>query len=871
MPPERPFGDFHVFTVRSRIGKTGDELFLDGFKGGERERLESNIGFDQMVIGGRLYSNDATQPPFAQGSLDGAIAQVLVYDRALSEDERTAVEQALAAQIVQLQALLHGAKGHALETLKDPPVVQMLVPGFTVEELPLKIGNVNNVRYRPDGRVMALGYDGRLHLLGDTNGDGLEDKDELYWDQKTMRGPIGMALTPPGDPRGDGVFVASKGKVSFFPDRDGDGRADEEQVIATGWNEGFHGVDAIGVALDPKDGSVYFGLGCVNFADAYQVDKNTGRAAYRIDDIHGTIQRLSRDFSQRETICTGVRFTCALAFNRLGDLFATEQEGATWLPNGNPLDELLHIERGKHYGFPPRHPKHLPNVVDEPAVFEYAPQHQSTVGMVFNEGVNGGAHFGPAHWKGDALVCGESRGKLFRTKLAKTALGYVAQNQLIACFNLLVVDACVTPQGDLLVACHSGPPDWGTGPAGEGRLFKIRYTGRDLPQPVVAWAAGPDEFRIAFDRPLEVPEWSKAKAGVRIEAGTFVSAGDRFETVRPGYQVVRDQMATPRRWIEPLGLSLSADQRTLVLRVPRQTEPVNYALTLPLPEEWVQKGGLRQMPEMDVQVTLNGILAESHGQQCVLPHPSLAVSKAFTEGSAEHEEFIRPATAPGAELTLRGFVNPANPYVPAVQPGSKLDWDPQTDPFWSAAFQVHDDLAGKEVAYNAAAPGKLKPLAPVSLAKPNDPASGLSLVHGEFKHVLNPQRLFVPWTVEMSGKDELAPGVVKVRDDVKGRWLHGRRLFFGEATCFTCHSIRGEGMAFGPDLTNLIHRDRGSVLQDILHPSATINPDQAGSVIKMADGASVSGIVRTGAGKIVTVAMQGGAQIEIPKGKDHRD
>ena len=30
---------------------------------------------------------------------------------------------------------------------------------------------------------------------------------------------------------------------------------------------------------------------------------------------------------------------------------------------------------------------------------------------------------------GDALVTGYSRGKLFRTKLAKTPAGYVAQNQ----------------------------------------------------------------------------------------------------------------------------------------------------------------------------------------------------------------------------------------------------------------------------------------------------------------------------------------------------------------------------------------------------------------------------------------------------------
>ena len=55
----------------------------------------------------------------------------------------------------------------------EVPPVQMLVPGFTVHEMPVKVSNINNVRYRPDGKLLALGYDGRLHLLMDTDGDGL--------------------------------------------------------------------------------------------------------------------------------------------------------------------------------------------------------------------------------------------------------------------------------------------------------------------------------------------------------------------------------------------------------------------------------------------------------------------------------------------------------------------------------------------------------------------------------------------------------------------------------------------------------------------------------------------------------------------------
>ncbi|HET6406328.1 MAG TPA: hypothetical protein VFG14_00485, partial [Chthoniobacteraceae bacterium] len=392
------FEGFHVFTVRSRIGDKGNEVFIDGTRLGEVTRLESNLGLDEMFIGSRYCSNDPNQPPFSQGFFHGDIAAVVVYNRALSNAEREQVETALFARTAALNALASGTSGHALEVVSNPPPVQILVPGFTVHEVPASLTNLTSIRYRHDGKLVALGYDGRIHLLTDADGDGLEEKSAIFWDKSSIRGPIGIALLPKGDPRGDGVYVASKGKVSLILDKDRDGVGDEEVIVATGWKENFTNVDATGMAVDPKDGSIYFCLGVENFANAYLVDPATGKSAFKISSERGTIQRVSADFTKRETICTGVRFACALAFNRDGDLLATEQEGATWLPNGNPFDELLHIQRGKHYGFPPRHPRHLPDVIDEPAVMEYGPQHQSTVGMVFNEGVNGGPAFGPKQW-----------------------------------------------------------------------------------------------------------------------------------------------------------------------------------------------------------------------------------------------------------------------------------------------------------------------------------------------------------------------------------------------------------------------------------------------------------------------------------------
>src|SRR5262249_19075186 len=151
-----------------------------------------------------------------------------------------------------------------------------------------------------------------------------------------------------------------------------------------------------------------------------------------------------------------------------------------------------------------------------------------TCGLNFNEPVNGGPVFGPAAWSGDALVSGYSRAKLFHTKLAKTPAGYVAQNHLLTCLQMLTVDACVSPNGDLVVATHSGAPDWGSGPNGKGKLYKITYSGQALPQPVATWAAGPAEVRVALDRPLDPEQLRKIIKGVAIEYGAHVRPGDRF-------------------------------------------------------------------------------------------------------------------------------------------------------------------------------------------------------------------------------------------------------------------------------------------------------------------------------------------------------
>lgn len=868
------FGIVQRLAVTSAVGRGGTGVFLNGKPQGRRDRASAAVHMDRFTVGARFYTNGG--PPQVRGFLDGDVLEILVYGRALTVAELAEIDRYLVGR--------HGDRrkaalpprtgaGRTLVRVPDPPPVQMLVPGFTVRQLPVELTNINNLRYRPDGKLVALAYSGDVYLLSDTDGDGLEERVEVFWANRgRLRAPIGMDLTPPGYRHGEGVLVASKGKVSLLTDTDGDGKADREVIVAQGWRELPHGVDALGVALDRKDGSVYFGLGATNFTNAYLLDRS-GKAHYRLADERGTILRVAPDFRSRQVVATGIRFPVGLTFNRHGELFATDQEGATWLPNGNPLDELLHIQKGRHYGFPPRHPRHLPGVLDEPSVFDYRPQHQSACGLQFNEPVNGGPSFGPPAWRSDALVCGYSRGKLYRTQLVRTAVGYVARTQLLAALNMLACDACVSPGGDLVIAVHGGGPDWGSGPTGKGKLYKVSYTGKDLAQPAAVWANGPREVRVAFDRPVEPAHLKDLAARVRIDHGPYVQAGDRFEHLRPGYQVVQDQLDAPRHTLPVVGLQLTPDRRTLILATAPHPRAASYALTLPGLGRPARLSGkeLRQVPETDLRYDLTGVETAWQGKSGAgwagwLPHLDLAVARDFTTGSATHDRLWSQLQQPG-RLTLRTQLDLWQLLRAAVQPGSKIDHTLPPEKV-TLTFRARTPLEVKGVPAVERLPEDpsrrcgvavtVTPMTnrPVRLDVVLTTGGGepdLTVTYHTQEDVrpraLPLHRLLVPWAV--SG-GETAPAVAREVPELKGgNWLRGRQVFLSaEASCSRCHAVHGEGGKTGPDLSNLPHRDYHSVLRDIAEPSFALNPDYITHAIELTDGRVLTGTLRAEGGRV---------------------
>jgi putative heme-binding domain-containing protein len=734
--------------------------------------------------------------------------------------------------------------------------VSFLMPGFRAQEIPVRLSNINNLRFDPEGKLTAVAYDGHIYLLEDTDNDGLEDHASPFWDKDTLTVPVGAFWAK------EGLYITSKGKVSLFPDGDHDGKADNETVLVTNWppTEAFSGnVDATAITQD-KDGNLYFGLLTENYANPYRIVD--GVSHYNLSGKRGTIQKFSPRDGKLETIATGIRVPYQLAFNKAGDLFVTDQEGETWCPNGNPLDELNHIQFGKNYGFPPRQPEYLPNLISEPPVVAFGPQHQSACGFVFNEPSSKQKLFGPPSWEDDAFVAGESRGKIWRVQLMKTPFGYLGREVLFARLKMLTTDVVISPRGDLYVSCQSGLPDWGTGPKGEGKIFKITYNDGSVPLPVATWVANPMEVRVAFDKPIS-PQVTNMADGIQIDFGEYVSPGDRLEHLKPPYKVVEEQELTPRGKLKVVAAALSQDQRTLILTTDPHPASVRYALSLPLP---IAAGA---DAVVDVGYSLGGVEASWAPQGKSIPewtgwfpHLDSEAMRASTLDSAEHEKLFSLRSQPGTLLLKGQLLSPNAPNVKYTFQGNEpfhfevAGRDSTAilkDKVYQLEFSHRDNKNSVQFILRIETGTPVKPEFHVAYSSAED-----STLRPVSFAAVN-----LPWAPPHQNPGH-APE--SQNSTVWGDYEKGRGLFFSEAyKCSTCHTIRGEGGKIGPDLSNVAFRDTASVLRDIRDPGATINPDFVSYNVSVKNGEVLTGFLRAQSPEQMRLLDAAGKETLIPR------
>jgi putative heme-binding domain-containing protein len=475
--------------------------------------------------------------------------------------------------------------------------------------------------------------------------------------------------------------------------------------------------------------------------------------------------------------------------------------------------------------------------------------------------------FGPKWWEGDAIVVGQSRGKLWRVRLVKTEHGYVGKEFLIARLSMLTTDVAISPKGDLYVSCHSGLPDWGTGPNGEGKIFRIRYTLPEVPQPVYAWSSAPDEISVAFDRRLPP---GLTNATMVVEGGSSVTPGDELEVLKPPYRVVMEQEAHPRTRLTTQGVRLGDDASVMVISVEPLSAQSPYSLTIGLPPDLARRYSIESI---FLGFELSGVwvtgAVDEHrlklpgGKSVVVP---LRGRRVWNSGLTERGfQTIPPVAILSLDAPVAKAFSRGSDYLTSLH--EKVFSSPHYQLTFSALYlsdtgRTNLHLISDERLFESPTDGAL------SYRMPENwmvviPSAGAKKAHefsvarnwtqgpihaavsgkvGEELRPANPLAFFLPWA-NVDNTNELTSLLKAVQ--VIGDYESGRELFFGEnLQCATCHRIRGEGAGHGPDLSNLVSRNAASLLVDITQPGATINPDYVAYNVRLRTGDEHSGFVR---------------------------
>ena len=368
------------------------------------------------------------------------------------------------------------------------------------------------------------------------------------------------------------------------------------------------------------------------------------------------------------------------------------------------------------------------------------------------------------------------------------------------------------------------------------------------PRPIVAWAAGPMEARVAFDRAVD-PGLARRLVGGSIGFGEGEKPGS---IGRPGGDRGSLRVAAAR---------LVDGGRTLVLITDPHPLATTYRLTLP----GVKLAGTAGAgSQVEATYNLGGVEAawtEGEGTKPSWsgwwPDVDPEVVRTLVPGSAEHDR-LWPLTLKPGRLTLRTQVLPAKGDV-SMSVDASIPFEA------SLGNETTRSVASKVDAHRAtlkAEPtGESIDLA-LTLQAGNGGLSRLRVSTGEGP--LPRSAFLLPWAPPspQSAPEPTIPAEFLTGGDP----AKGEAVFLGEqAKCSVCHTVRGKGGTVGPDLSNLAGRDRAWVYQNIVEPSVSLHPAYVTYSVAMKDGQVVMGVVRAEGADSLKVGDNEGKQSVFPR------
>jgi glucose/arabinose dehydrogenase len=337
-----------------------------------------------------------------------------------------------------------------------------LPPGFRIAVYAADVPNARQMALGPSGIVfVGSRSEGKVYAVVDRDGDGRADQVHVL--ASGLNAPSGVAF------RDGALYVAAVNRILRFRDVARDlARPSQPEVVSDAFpSDGHHGWKFI--AFGP-DGRLYVPVGA-----PCNVCTPPG-------PLHATITRIDLGGGRPEVVARGVRNSVGFDFDpATRDLWFTDN-GRDYLGDDQPPDELNHLTRaGEHFGFPfchgngipdPEHNARRPCGEFTPPARELGP-HVAAIGMRFYTG-----RMFPEKYRGGVFIAehgswNRSTPIGYRVTFVKVENGRATSYEPFASGWLRgslssgrPADVLVMPDGALLVSDDKA-----------GRIYRITFAG----------------------------------------------------------------------------------------------------------------------------------------------------------------------------------------------------------------------------------------------------------------------------------------------------------------------------------------------------------------------------------------------------------
>ena len=397
-------------------------------------------------------------------------------------------------------------------------------PGFVGTRLPIDSSIMPTaMAWLPDGRMVFTSLKGQVWIAEDSNNDGLVDSTSLF--EQGLAAPFGVLTDA------DSIIVAHKPEILRLRDTNGDGRADERKVIASGWgyNDNYH--DWTSGLVRDNEGNMYVGLGSDYSQKNRPANQDRWRGGVIKIDPSGIITPLAMS----------MRYPMSLAFDKHGNLFATDNQGVQ-----NTFNEINHILAGRHYGVPSAHQATAGLQHEVASLMVPHPWTRSMNSILFLP-----EDFPVKELRGHGIGCEYDSRFLIRFTVQDVdgtiqgaSYSFSLPNQEAGGSNFVgPICSAVSPKGELFVGSI-----WDSGWQGglnTGAITKLVPLADGLPNGIRELTATTTGFEVEFFRPVDVravadPDSWSLQGYTRVWGGSYATPDSGRYSLRVGDITVLD-------------------------------------------------------------------------------------------------------------------------------------------------------------------------------------------------------------------------------------------------------------------------------------------------------------------------------------------